>query len=66
MLAEDLKLYEGKHVCITLVDGSRVKGYLRGVGYSGVTLMSRHAGVDIRRCSYIKSIKERKRRWWSA
>lgn len=57
MQSEELKPHEGNHVRITLVDGTKKRGYLFGVGYEGVTLMRK--GAPYRwRASQVKSIRK--------
>jgi hypothetical protein len=37
----DAQAHANSHVTLTLVDGTKVKGYISGVGYSGLRLMVR-------------------------
>jgi len=44
----DAKAHEGSKVLLTLVDGTKVKGYLAGVGYAGLRLMVRGVTTEWR------------------
>lgn len=39
MKQDEVSMYLGHHVVIHTIDGARVKGFLQGVGYAGVTIM---------------------------
>ena len=54
----DAKPFENSKVLLTLVDGTKIKGYLAGVGYAGLRLMVRGVTSELR-FSSIRSIKGR-------
>jgi hypothetical protein len=55
----DAKAYENRHVTLTLADGTKLKGYVSGVGYRGLRLMVKGCEAEWR-FSAIRSIKGRR------
>jgi hypothetical protein len=54
----DAKPYENQRVTLTLVDGTKIKGFLSGVGYAGLRLMV-HGSERPYGFRMIKSVKGR-------
>jgi hypothetical protein len=57
----DAKTHENTHVTLTLVDGTKVKGYISSVGYSGLRLMVK-GQITAWRFSSIASITPKAKR----